>query len=59
MSAARWIKSSRSTNNGECVEVAYVQGRMVARDSKNPAGGVLTFPAIAWRAWLSALTVDK
>jgi hypothetical protein len=39
-----WLKSSFSTNNGECVEVAHMADRLAARDSKNPAGPMLTFP---------------
>ncbi|MGW3471660.1 DUF397 domain-containing protein [Saccharopolyspora sp. NPDC000995] len=38
-----WRKFSYSDNGANCVEVAFVGGAVVARDSKNPAGraGVL------------------
>lgn len=41
---ARWFKSSHSGGGNDCVEVAFLAGDMVGvRDSKNPAGSVLTF----------------
>ncbi|WP_339154470.1 DUF397 domain-containing protein [Actinomadura luteofluorescens] len=39
----RWRKSSYSGGNeGNCVEVAELNGRIGVRDSKNPAAGHLT-----------------
>lgn len=39
-----WIKSSFSSANGECVELARLGDDMVAlRDSKDPLGGYLRF----------------
>ncbi|GLZ03961.1 hypothetical protein Acsp03_14270 [Actinomadura sp. NBRC 104412] len=38
---ARWRKSSRSGQNGNCVEVARVDELVAVRDSKNPDGGRL------------------
>ncbi|MFD0689047.1 DUF397 domain-containing protein [Actinomadura fibrosa] len=39
----RWRKSSHSgAHEGECVEVADLNGRVGIRDSKNPAAGQLT-----------------
>jgi hypothetical protein len=41
---AHWRKSSYSGGNGgECVEIAHVDGAIAVRDSKNPAGPLLTF----------------
>ncbi|HEY1918275.1 MAG TPA: DUF397 domain-containing protein [Streptosporangiaceae bacterium] len=50
---ASWRKSSRSSGNGgECVEVAAQAESVVAvRDSKNPTGPVLAFPASQWRTF--------
>lgn len=42
-SRARWRKSSHSgANEGECVEIGDLGGRVGVRDSKNPAAGHLT-----------------
>ena len=49
-----WRKASYSGGNGgDCVEVAGTPDALVAvRDSKDPAGPALTFPASRWRAFL-------
>ena len=50
---AIWHKSSRSgpwTDN--CVEVAFVNGAIAVRDSKNPAGPVLIFTPGEWDAFV-------
>ena len=44
-----WRKSSASTeSSGDCVEVAFGQVDAAVRDSKNPAGPMLTVPAAGW-----------
>lgn len=52
MTEPRWFKSSYSSNGGECVEVAAnlvtSHGVVPVRDSKNPAGPVLTVSSRAW-----------
>ena len=51
----RWRRSSYSgSTGGQCVEVAVAgQDRAVAvRDSKDPAGPVLSFGPDAWRSFL-------
>jgi hypothetical protein len=50
---ADWRKSSRSgpwTDN--CVEVAFVDGAIVVRDSKDPAGPQLVFTPQEWDAFV-------
>ncbi|NES29164.1 DUF397 domain-containing protein [Micromonospora terminaliae] len=55
LTGARWRKSTRSNGSGgACVEVAgNVPGVVAVRDSKDPAGPVLTFGPAAWRAFLT------
>ncbi|KRV46503.1 hypothetical protein AQ490_11450 [Wenjunlia vitaminophila] len=51
-----WFKSSRSAQNGECVEVSTSQpGVVPVRDSKDPAGPALVFTAEAWSSFVSAV----
>jgi len=50
-----WKKSSYSSQQGNCVEVAPVREGTAVRDSKNPAGPVLRFPADSWRAFVGAV----
>lgn len=52
---ARWSKSSRSANNGACVEVAFTPVVVAARDSKDPTGPALLFDRSAWTAFVSAV----
>jgi Domain of unknown function (DUF397) len=57
LTGARWRTSTRSsTNGGNCVEVAdNLPGLVAVRDSKDHAGGVLTFTPDAWRAFLTTV----
>ncbi|MBB4969198.1 DUF397 domain-containing protein [Saccharothrix violaceirubra] len=57
LSGAEWRKSSRSTGgtNANCVEVAPVGPVVAVRDSKNPQGTPLAFPAVQWAFFLERL----
>jgi hypothetical protein len=56
LSRAVWRKAARSTaNGGDCVEVAGLPGRVLVRDSTDPAGPVLSVPAADWRAFVRSL----
>jgi hypothetical protein len=49
-------KSSYSTSQGECVEVALVSnGDRVIRDSKNPHGPLLHISPTGWHAFLGGV----
>jgi hypothetical protein len=54
---AQWCKSSYSSANGQCVEVASIGGSVAIRDSKNADGPRLVVTDTAWRAFVSALKV--
>lgn len=49
-----WRKSSYTGDDGNCVEVAWPHQEVAVRDSKQPAGGTLAFPVVAWHAFLMA-----
>ncbi|MFI6861863.1 DUF397 domain-containing protein [Streptomyces sp. NPDC050421] len=54
-----WYTSSYSNNGGACVEVATnlvaPRGIVPVRDSKNPAGPVLTLPAGAFASFVAGV----
>ncbi len=51
-----WIKSTLSYASGDCVEVSPLpEGRIGVRDSKDPAGPVLSFTASEWAAFLGGV----
>ncbi|MBM9507857.1 DUF397 domain-containing protein [Actinacidiphila acididurans] len=57
LSTATWRKSSYSNQDGgECVEVCDDFANILAvRDSKDPQGPALVFPAESWTAFVSAV----
>ena len=55
-SGSRWIKSSLSFSNSNCVEVAdLADGQIGMRDSKDPEGPVLRFTSDEWHAFLGGV----
>lgn len=56
LSRAEWRKSTLSSGDGQCVEVANFPEAVVVRDSKNPDGPVLVFSVGEWRAFVGGVT---
>ncbi|MFE6691490.1 DUF397 domain-containing protein [Streptomyces sp. NPDC057743] len=54
---ARWRKSSHSNGDGgNCIEVSDdLPGLVPVRDSKDPHGPALVFPADGWTSFIGAL----
>ncbi len=52
---ALWQKSTFSNSQAACVEVAGLPGGRAVRDSKNPAGAVLTIDTAQWTAFTAAV----
>ena len=56
LDGAVWRKSERSNSQGACVELARLDSASVAmRNSRDPKGTALIYPADAVRAMVSAL----
>lgn len=53
LTGARWFTSSRSTNNGACVECAYLPTHVAVRDSKDRSGPVLLFTPAQWSTFVA------
>jgi hypothetical protein len=51
---ADWRKASRSVNNGACVEIASAHATVMVRDSVDPSGPVVIYPAGTWQAFLAS-----
>jgi len=53
LAGVRWIKSSFSAHNGECVEFAALDdGHVALRSSNRPQDGVILFTRSEIAAWL-------
>lgn len=62
VASAQWRKSSYSADNGECVEVAQLpaqHGVVAVRDSKDPEGPHLTFPAASFARLVRSVATDR
>lgn len=59
LTGAAWFKSSKSAANGQCVEVAFVDGSVAVRDSKNTEGPALIFGAQQWASFVAGVARDE
>ncbi len=59
LSRAQWRKSSHSSANGACVEVARVSGMIAVRDSKDPHGPCLAVSVGEWQAFAAAVKARR
>jgi hypothetical protein len=50
-----FLKSSRSSATGNCVEVGTAGNHIHVRDSKNPDGPMLTFTSHEWEAFIAGV----
>jgi hypothetical protein len=60
MESSIWRKSSYSGDQGgECVEIAETPATIAVRDSKNPAGPILTLEPAVFSRFLSWTTAAE
>jgi hypothetical protein len=60
LAGATWRKSQRSNSQGACVELARIDTATVAmRNSRDPRGTALIYPASAVRAMVGALRTGE
>ncbi len=58
--SAAWVKSSFSGNNGDCVEVAALDGgRIAVRNSNHPDQGVVFFTRTEMDAWIKGVKAGE
>ncbi|WP_433890618.1 DUF397 domain-containing protein [Streptomyces sp. CA-111067] len=59
----QWFTSSYSSNGGQCIEVAgnliAPRGVVPVRDSKDPEGPALTFPADAFAFFVAGVKAGE
>jgi hypothetical protein len=49
-----WTRSSHCADSS-CVEVAWRDGEVLVRDSKDPGGPVLRFTGVEWAAFVAGV----
>lgn len=56
LTTARWGKSSYSSGEGQCIEVAALPNAVASRDSKDLDSPVLLFTRDGWRNFIGAVS---
>ncbi|RDI54246.1 DUF397 domain-containing protein [Nocardia mexicana] len=60
LSGVNWFKSSHSSGQTDCVEVAWLgDGGVGVRDSKSPAGPALVFAPHEWDAFTAGVRAGE
>ena len=59
LSRAVWRKSTKSSANSQCLEVAVLKGATAIRDSKDPTGPALTFTPAKWAAFTAGVQAGQ
>jgi hypothetical protein len=54
-----FMKSTRSVNNGACIEVARCDETVAVRDSKSVVGPVLEFAVDSWAAFIADIRAGR
>ena len=54
LAGAKWKKSSYS-QSGSCVEVAFVDGAIAVRDSRDRSGPTLVYTPAEWEAFIGGV----
>jgi hypothetical protein len=54
LTRAQWRKSTRSGYNG-CLEVAFLDGHVAIRDSKDRQGPMLVFTTAEWQVFVNGV----
>jgi len=58
-SAIRWRRSGRCNGESTCVEIAFVDDRVLVRNSQAPDGPTATFSRAEWAVFVAGFKNDE